>query len=76
MLKSRPRGGDIPKQWEGGKCVKCKRSRTKEGHDPCAADLPGVISFCCGHGDVGGHITFRDGRSFYFNGWRGNNNHR
>lgn len=47
-------------------CVKCNRQKTPHGHDPCIADLPCVSSACCGHGIKAGYITFRDGRTFYF----------
>ena len=52
--------------WENGRCVRCKRARTPEGHDPCMKNLPNVVSACCGHGLGDGHITFSDGRTFYF----------
>ncbi len=32
-------------------CGKCGEYRTEKGHDPCIADLPGVMNACCGHGD-------------------------
>lgn len=31
-------------------CGKCGEPRTPEGHDPCIANLPGVMNACCGHG--------------------------
>ena len=31
-------------------CPRCGRMPTEEGHDACIANLPGVISACCGHG--------------------------
>jgi len=30
-------------------------------HDPCMANLPGVIRACCGHGIREGHILFANG---------------
>jgi len=48
------------------KCKKCNRPPTPHGHDPCIADLPCVKAACCGHGIKGGFITFRDGRTYYF----------
>ena len=50
-------------------CVKCGKMPTKEGHDACIANLPGVISACCGHGvhdaeleELGyGYIHFENG---------------
>jgi hypothetical protein len=37
-------------------CAVCHRLRTPEGHDPCIANLPGVIQACCGHGVSRGYI--------------------
>lgn len=49
------------KRWsEGGKCNRCGRKRTKEGHDPCLGTLPGVANACCGHG-AEGYINFENG---------------
>jgi hypothetical protein len=31
-------------------CAKCGLPPTAEGHDPCIANLHGVIAACCGHG--------------------------
>lgn len=42
-------------------CIKCNKTRTKEGHDPCIADLPGVRNACCGHGTNEGYIQFNNG---------------
>lgn len=33
-------------------CKSCDRHPTKEGHDACLGELPGVANACCGHGDV------------------------
>jgi len=33
-----------------GKCPRCGRMPTAEGHDACIANLPGIINACCGHG--------------------------
>jgi len=49
-----------------GKCRLCKEPRTDKGHDPCLADLPGVLFACCGHGTEHGYIKFEDGRSLDF----------
>jgi hypothetical protein len=35
--------------------------RTREGHDPCIARLPGVRYACCGHGVHEGYIQFENG---------------
>jgi hypothetical protein len=48
--------------WNDGKCVRCGKERTPEGHDPCIANLPGVRNACCGHGIGPGYISFEDGR--------------
>jgi len=42
-------------------CPKCHKKQTKEGHDPCIANLPGVKFACCGHGVDDGYIWFEDG---------------
>lgn len=31
-------------------CPSCGLNPTKDGHDPCIANLPGVMYACCGHG--------------------------
>lgn len=49
-----------------GNCRLCKEPRTDEGHDPCIANLPGVLFACCGHGEPNGYIKFVDGRSIFF----------
>jgi len=45
------------------KCPKCGKKRSKDGHDPCIANLPGVEYACCGHGlpNKQGYITFENG---------------
>src|SRR5258706_1664533 len=47
-------------------CPKCDRLPTPARHDPCIADLPGVISACCGHGIEDGYIMFSDRRIIRF----------
>lgn len=32
-------------------CAECGLLPTPEGHDACIANLPGILSACCGHGD-------------------------
>lgn len=49
-----------------GECKNCHMMRTPEGHDPCIANLPGVLYACCGHGITNGYIKFEDGRCFNF----------
>ena len=49
------------------KCAVCKKSKTKDGHDPCIANLPGVRNACCGHGEPDrGYIQFENGLCIYF----------
>jgi hypothetical protein len=43
-----------------GNCVYCGKPRTTAGHDPCIADLPGVVSACCGHGRKLPYIVIGD----------------
>jgi hypothetical protein len=42
-------------------CVKCGKLPTKEGHDACLGNLPGVIDACCGHGVKEAYINFENG---------------
>lgn len=53
--------------WPNGFCAACKQIKTPEGHDPCIANLPGVLFACCGHGNTFGYIKFTDGRCLEFN---------
>ena len=50
-----------------GLCKLCKKPRTAAGHDPCIANLPGVVYACCGHGISYGYLKFDDGRRLRFN---------
>lgn len=43
-------------------CAQCGENPTKEGHDACLQNLPGVKNACCGHGVHQGYIHFEDGR--------------
>lgn len=43
------------------KCVRCLEMPTKEGHDNCIGELPGVKFACCGHGIEQGYIIFNNG---------------
>lgn len=43
------------------KCPKCKKRATKDDHDPCISNLPGVKYACCGHGIEEGYISFENG---------------
>jgi hypothetical protein len=52
--------------WKDGFCVACGQCRTQEGHDPCIANLPGVLFACCGHGGNDAYIKFEDGRCLRF----------
>ena len=45
---------------ENIKCKKCGKLPTKDGHDDCISNLPGVKNACCGHGKEG-YIQFIDG---------------
>lgn len=42
-------------------CPKCGEKRTKDGHDPCIGNLPGVLHACCGHGVEEGYVSFASG---------------
>jgi hypothetical protein len=47
--------------WKDGKCKRCGLVRTSERHDPCIANLPGVVFACCGHGENLGYVVFENG---------------
>jgi len=42
-------------------CVRCGNMPTKDGHDSCIANLPGIKNACCGHGVRDGYLQFEDG---------------
>lgn len=42
-------------------CPKCGMLPTKEGHDDCIKNLPGIIYACCGHGIEEGYLYFENG---------------
>ncbi len=47
--------------WESRPCGYCKLPKTSEGHDGCIANLPDVMSACCGHGETSeAYIQFVD----------------
>jgi hypothetical protein len=47
-------------------CGHCNRPNSPEGHDPCIANLPDVITACCGHGDDGtAYVQFPGGVVVY-----------
>ena len=44
-------------------CPKCGGLPTKDGHDPCIANLPSVKNACCGHGQENGYVSFENGQT-------------
>jgi len=42
-------------------CPKCHRRPTKDGHDPCIANIKGALGACCGHGIREGYIRLEPG---------------
>jgi hypothetical protein len=44
-------------------CIKCGKMPTKEGHDACLGNLPGVIAAYCDHGVEEEYIFFENGVS-------------
>ena len=40
-------------------CIRCGKMPIN-GHDACIANLPNVISACCGHGIETGYMKFKD----------------
>ena len=54
----------VKDNWQDRPCGKCGESFTEDGHDPCIANLPGVMNACCGHGDDSeAYIQFECGES-------------
>jgi hypothetical protein len=51
----------IREGWKDGKCKRCGLKRTEKRHDPCIANLPGVVFACCGHGENQGYVAFENG---------------
>lgn len=50
-----------------GLCAK-KEDKTDVGQyaDPCMGILPGVLYGCCGHGESGGYLFFKNGVTIRF----------
>ena len=48
-------------------CPKCNQLPSKDGHDSCIANLPGIKFACCGHGMLTGqgYLSFNDGKTIY-----------
>jgi hypothetical protein len=42
-------------------CPRCGCLATKDGHDQCIKNLPGVKAACCGHGIEMGYVLFENG---------------
>jgi hypothetical protein len=56
-------------------CLGCKAACREGEHDPCIANLPGVLNACCGHGldqspngGPNGYVAFKSGRTIRFSG--------
>ena len=44
-------------------CGYCGKPQTKDGHDGCIANLPGVKNACCGHDIISdAYVQFPDGK--------------
>lgn len=47
-------------------CGHCDKGYTKEGHDGCLGELPGLMNACCGHGETSeAYAQFLDGFSVH-----------
>ena len=57
----KPYDGDLSVFKEKRACPRCGELMRKDGQDPCIANLPGVVSACCGHGGNTGYILFENG---------------
>ena len=45
-------------------CTQCGMMPTKDGHDACIPNLPGVVFACCGHGNINdAYVMFRGGET-------------
>ena len=51
-------------------CKSCAERPTREGHDPCLGELPGVSGACCGHGLANGSLVTVSGIRLEFCGAR------
>lgn len=52
---------DTNKQFDDSRtCTRCSKMPTKDGHDACIANLPGVRNACCGHGTSEAYVQFED----------------
>src|SRR5262245_22137717 len=47
--------------WITERCERCGRPPTRKEHDPCLANLPGVVNACCGHGLTFAYATLSNG---------------
>lgn len=60
VIETKP--GDYPHPIPHHDCPKCGLNpKDFNGHDPCIANLPGVVLACCGHGVKEGSIHFENG---------------
>ena len=57
--------GDKIKEVPQRPCKNCEKATTKDGHDACIANLPGVKNACCGHGTGCGYLHFDDNTTIY-----------
>jgi len=48
-------------------CTRCGTPATKDRHDHCIANLPGVEYACCGHGKEDGYVKLYNGKVLRFN---------
>ena len=55
---------DLAGSGQFGRCAKCKKMPSKEGHDGCLGELKdkNIMNACCGHGRVDiAYIQYWDG---------------
>lgn len=53
-------GTKVSDGWRDRPCGKCGEAFVEDGHDPCIANLPGVMNACCGHGYDTPYVQFWD----------------
>jgi hypothetical protein len=59
-IKQAETEGTADYDWDE-KCARCGLTRTPQGHDPCIANLPGVVGACCGHGVAEAYLELENG---------------
>lgn len=52
----------VAETWAERPCGSCGQRNTRDGHDACLGELPGVVNACCGHGsEAEAYLQFENG---------------